>query len=147
MTEQKHACYCRDCEDKRNNQKIHLDHPFYAEAHDYREQERREQILKGAAKYPKPFDPSDWTAKELLQHAMQENIDQGHYIYGLFEKIEGFEREFKKWESRSIALASALEAANRQTEYWRSKAIQADQRANDLQNTLAEMGKGANIDE
>lgn len=66
----------------------HLEHPFYKDANVYREDIRKEQILKGAHKYPEPFNPNSWTAKELLQHAMQENVDQAHYIFGLFEKVE-----------------------------------------------------------
>lgn len=73
----------------------HLRHPFYREADKYREEVRRGQILKGAEKYPKPFSSDDWTAKELLLHAMQENIDQAHYIYGLFEKLEKYEQALK----------------------------------------------------
>lgn len=75
---------CDECDNCRK----HLQHPFYYRANEYREEQRRGQILKGAAKYPEPFKPENWSPKELLAHAMQENIDQGHYIYGLYEKIE-----------------------------------------------------------
>jgi len=69
----------------------HLNHPFYKDAEKYREDVRKGQILKGAEKYPKPFSPKDWTARELLLHAMQENVDQAHYIVGLAEKLEEYE--------------------------------------------------------
>jgi hypothetical protein len=70
------------------NQKKHLEHPFYKEANDFREEVRTGQILKGAEKYERPFSGTLYTSKQLLVHAMQENVDQGHYIYGLYELIE-----------------------------------------------------------
>lgn len=106
MEEQKHVlnCHCDDCVGERqfaslqvlDNERRHLEHPFYGDANKYREDVRREQILKGAAKYPEPFNPKSWTAKELLQHAMQENVDQAHYIFGLYEKISEIEAESDK---------------------------------------------------
>jgi hypothetical protein len=89
----KAVCQCEDCREKQNNLFKHLEHDFYKDAQDYREQERIGQIVKGSEKYPEPFNPDSWSAKELLQHAMQENIDQGHYIYGLYSKISKLERE------------------------------------------------------
>ncbi|QGF21765.1 hypothetical protein Sam46_gp66 [Bacillus phage vB_BcM_Sam46] len=80
-------------EEKKENKKRHLLHPFYQRANEYREEERRNQIVKGSEKYPTPFEPMEWTPKQLLQHAMQENVDQAHYIYGLYEWIEEMENE------------------------------------------------------
>ncbi|WP_144558494.1 hypothetical protein [Shouchella miscanthi] len=68
--------------------KQHLEHPFYKEAHEYREAVRREQIEKGCHKYPKPFTPSDWSNSDLAKHAMQENVDQAVYISGMLERME-----------------------------------------------------------
>lgn len=65
--------------------------PFYEDAHTYREAVRRGQIVKGLSKYGRPFNSSDWTAEELLAHAMQENVDQAHYIYGLYELLKAAE--------------------------------------------------------
>lgn len=85
------------------NEEKHLNHPFYAECNQYRETVRREQVLKGAHKYPEPFNPFSWSPKQLLQHAMQENVDQGHYIYGLYEWLEKMEKEIEHlkngWEN------------------------------------------------
>jgi hypothetical protein len=105
----KPGCRCKDCEKLRNNAAKHLEHPFYSEANKYREQERIGQIVKGSEKYKEPFDPTSWTAKELLSHAMQENVDQGHYIYGLYTKIEALEME--------------LAQAKQEAEYWRLRCI------------------------
>jgi hypothetical protein len=96
----KPGCRCKDCEELRKNAAKHLEHPFYSEANKYREQERIGQIVKGSEKYQEPFNPASWTAKQLLSHAMQENVDQGHYIYGLYEKIEEMERELVKYKNR-----------------------------------------------
>ena len=74
----------------------HLAHPFYKDAHTYRELTRHGQIVKGAEKYDEPFTPSSWTALELLQHAMQENVDQAHYIYGMYQKVQEMEKELKE---------------------------------------------------
>jgi hypothetical protein len=127
----KKFCDCNGCREKRENEEKHLAHPFYAEVNQYRETIRREQVLKGAAKYPTPFDPTDWTAKELLQHAMQENVDQGHYIYGLFEKIEAMEKAL-------VVAKDELFLVNQELNGWRLKAIKAQKQADDLQNTMYE---------
>jgi hypothetical protein len=39
---------------------------------------QQEQIQKGMEKYGTPLNPSDWTGKQLLNHAVQENVDQMH---------------------------------------------------------------------
>jgi hypothetical protein len=78
-------------EEKRKHE--HLSSPFYKRSEDFRANVKRGQILKGAKKYPEPFNPHSWTAEELLVHAMQENVDQEHYQYGLYEKIIELEKE------------------------------------------------------
>lgn len=83
-----------------DNQKRHLNHDFYRNANVYREGVRKGQILKGADKYPEPFNPKSWTPRELLEHAMQENVDQGHYIFGLYEKLEEMERQTREYQER-----------------------------------------------
>lgn len=92
------------------NQLKHLAHPFYDEVENYREEVRMRQILKGADKYPEPFKPENYSAEELLQHAMEENVDQGHYIYGLHEKLE------QEREMRNESIDSALVALRYLTE-------------------------------
>jgi hypothetical protein len=74
------------------NEEKHLNHPFYAEANQYRETVRREQVLKGAHKYPEPFTTASWTNQEIIDHAMQENVDQAHYIYAAKERMEQLEK-------------------------------------------------------
>lgn len=75
------------------NQKKHLDSRFYKEAKNYRDLVTIEQILKGAEKYKEPLNPRSWTVKQLVEHAMQENVDQGHYIYAIQSLIESESRE------------------------------------------------------
>jgi chromosome segregation ATPase len=77
------------------NEEKHLNHPFYAEANQYRETVRREQVLKGAHKYPEPFTTASWTNQEIIDHAMQENVDQAHYIYAAKERMEELEKEIE----------------------------------------------------
>lgn len=75
------------------NIRKHLTSPFYKEAHQWRERVREGQIIKGAMKYPEPFNPDSWTNEELINHAMMENVDQGHYIYGLYHRSIKLEKE------------------------------------------------------
>jgi hypothetical protein len=82
-----HACDCKDCKDKRDNLVRHFQNPFYKEAKDFWNATRAEQIEKGAEKYPEPFNPDSWTNEELAQHAMQENVDQAHYITGMRDRM------------------------------------------------------------
>lgn len=82
----------------------HLNHQFYQEANEYREQVRVGQIIKGSEKYTEPFTPSSWSALELAEHAMQENMDQAHYIYGLAKKAEGLESKVELYETALFGL-------------------------------------------
>lgn len=75
-------------EEKQVDLKQHMEHTFYKEAHQIWQDIQQEQIRKGAEKYPLPFNPDNWTENELLQHAMQENVDQVHYMYGMYLKIK-----------------------------------------------------------
>ena len=80
-------------ESKLDNRMRHLDHPFYREARECWQFAQQGQIRKGSEKYPEPFTPSSWTVRELLDHAMQENVDQAHYIYGMYQKVQEMEKE------------------------------------------------------
>ena len=82
--------------DEHARQVNHLDHPFYSEAREYWQSVQEGQIHKGAEKYPEPFNPSNWTARQLLEHAMQENVDQAHYIYGMYTKMYEMEQEIQE---------------------------------------------------
>lgn len=86
-----------------------MDHEFYQQAHAYRERMRRDQILKGAEKYPTLFNPDDWTDIELLDHAMQENVDQGHYIVGLGMKNKKYREQLQKIMVYATALKEHLD--------------------------------------
>ena len=82
--------------DEHARQVNHLDHPFYSEAREYWQSVQEGQIHKGAEKYPEPFNPSNWTARQLLEHGMQENVDQAHYLYGLYVKVQEMEKELQE---------------------------------------------------
>ena len=104
----------------RENEQKHLDWPFYQKAHEMREHERQAQILKGAYKYPQPFTPSDWSPRQLLSHALQENIDQAHYIVGLYDLLEDMEQRHR---SEVEVLRMQLDAAEREAEYWKLQTV------------------------
>ena len=83
-------------EDEHARQVRHLDHPFYKEARECWQITQNGQIRKGAEKYPEPFNPANWTIYELMEHAMQENVDQAHYIYGMYTKMYEMEQEIQE---------------------------------------------------
>lgn len=60
---------------------LHRHHPFYQGARAYWEVMQREQIDKGAGKYPEPLNPFSWSGRQLVEHAFQENVDQAHYSF------------------------------------------------------------------
>jgi len=65
----------------------HYFHPLYQKAREHFQRVHMAQIEKGAAKYPEPLNPASWTADQLVEHAMQENVDQMHYLTALLEWI------------------------------------------------------------
>jgi chromosome segregation ATPase len=77
-------CNCVEC----RNEEKHVNHPFYSKAREEWVKGQKEQILKGAAKYPEPFNPNSWSNEELFNHCLQENVDQLHYIVGMKERME-----------------------------------------------------------
>lgn len=89
----------------------HLTHRFYQDVNDYREKIRVGQILKGAQKYPEPFTTASWSNEEIIAHAMQENVDQSHYIYAAFERMQVLENHLKeaeqlvKWQKQQLLKA------------------------------------------
>lgn len=80
----------------------HLSHPYYIKAKEQWEAVRKGQIAKGAEKYDEPFTPSSWSNKELAEHALQENVDQLHYIIGMLERMEEQEIELIKLRNREV---------------------------------------------
>lgn len=88
----------------------HLSHPFYRDSENYRHDIRNQQIEKGARKYPEPFTPSSWTNKQLADHAMQENVDQSHYIYGMKERMEEQAKRIAQLEANEKYYLSTIQA-------------------------------------
>lgn len=80
-------CTCSDCMEKAANIQKHLDHPFYAEVKEYVDEVEHQQILKGAEKYPEPYNPNSWTGEELALHAMQELRDGQVYVTGMRQRM------------------------------------------------------------
>lgn len=52
------------------------------------------QIRKGAEKYPDPL-PGQWTAKQLIRHGKEENIDQFVYYEALEMVVERMENDIE----------------------------------------------------
>lgn len=71
-----------------SNRQEHLDNWLYRKAREFTEEVRFEQIIKGADKYPVPLGDADWTPEQLVHHAMQENVDQAHYLTMLRHEIQ-----------------------------------------------------------
>lgn len=86
-------CTCKDCLAAAERKNKYENHWFYKLARSKWLTVQKNQIDKGAEKYPTPFDPGEWTSKELVTHALEENIDQLHYIVGLGEKLKVLEKE------------------------------------------------------
>jgi hypothetical protein len=87
----------------------HLSNPLYKEANFNWQRTQLQQIIKGAEKYNEPLNPASWTGAQLIEHAMQENIDQAHYLTAIGEKVKELEK--------------ALQKANTDALYWRKKYI------------------------
>lgn len=66
----------------------HLESQFYEDAKRAWEEARLQQIIKGANKYPEPLNPLSWTYGQLVEHGMQENVDQMHYYQCMRVKRE-----------------------------------------------------------
>lgn len=61
--------------------------PLYDEARSYFAEVQEGQIEKGRKKYPADLNEDNWTALDLIDHAMQEAVDQIHYLTALRRKI------------------------------------------------------------
>lgn len=91
-------------------------HGFYDEVDEYRNEIKSEQLTKAAEKYIEPFNPDSWTGKELTDHAMQENYDQGVYITGMRKKFLQ-QAELINEKDKEIQLLKT------EAEYWRLRCI------------------------
>ena len=67
--------------------------PFYKKALALFTRTQENQIQKGLAKYPEPFNPHNWTPEELLNHALEETVDLTHYLVGLKELLDAKDQE------------------------------------------------------
>ena len=67
--------------------------PFYKKALALFTRTQENQIQKGLAKYPEPFNPHNWTPEELLNHALEETVDLTHYLVGLKELLDAKDKE------------------------------------------------------
>ncbi|SMQ75914.1 hypothetical protein SAMN05444673_2564 [Bacillus sp. OV166] len=90
------------------NEQKHLNHPFYQDANQYREKVRVGQIVKGSKKYPEPFTTASWSNEEIIEHAMQENVDQTHYIYAALERMQALQNDLRELEEENIWLNKQL---------------------------------------
>ena len=80
-------------------------YPFYKKARDLWMETQINQIIKGLQKYNEPLTPKRHTAKQLLNHAMEESVDLTHYLIALDEVIEEKERTI----SEQAVIIAALE--------------------------------------
>jgi hypothetical protein len=70
----------------------HYNNPLYGQASSWWLRVQGEQISKGISKYPTPLRAEDWTFAQFLEHAMQENVDQAHYLTALKAKASEFDK-------------------------------------------------------
>jgi exonuclease VII small subunit len=56
-----------------------------------------DQIIKGAEKYTDPL-PGNWTAKQLIRHGKEENVDQFVYYEALEMVVERMENRLAELE-------------------------------------------------
>ena len=93
-------CTCKDCVSAAEQKEKHFNHKFYGDARKIWVNHQLSQIQKGSEKYPEPFTPSSWSNEQLVEHAIQENVDQLHYIVGMKERMEQQEAQIKLLESK-----------------------------------------------
>lgn len=86
------------------NLRRHRANKVYIEAAKLWLETQQGQIEKGAAKYPEPLNPDSWTESQLINHALQENVDQAHYLTALLQKIK-FKDDLLSNYQRAIELA------------------------------------------
>jgi hypothetical protein len=75
-----------------------------------------QQIEKGEAKYPEPLTPSSWTFKELVEHAVQENVDQMHYLMAIQIKCERMASENHFLKNENAILIAQVEQLKKESE-------------------------------
>jgi hypothetical protein len=85
----------------------HMANQLYKDANFAWQRTQVKQIIKGAEKYPEPLNPFSWTGTELVEHALQESVDQVHYLTGLLAQIKELELWADKYKEDAI--------------YWKNK--------------------------
>jgi hypothetical protein len=90
-----------------------LNHPLYKRAKEIWERIRFRQIKKASEKYPEPLNHRSWSAIQLVEHGIMENVDQLHYYICLLEKIEDMESRIADLTSRSEKAEKRAEEAEK----------------------------------
>lgn len=85
-------------QEKKKNEMKALFHPTYRKARERFHRVQEEQIMKGAEKYPEPLNHESWSFEDLQNHAMQELVDQVHYVEAMGEKYKHIENRLKQTE-------------------------------------------------
>lgn len=75
-------------------------HYLYKRAEELDNEAKKQQLIKGAEKYPEPLEPDSWTALQGAQHAFQEITDIKHYVTLQLIKNERLEAENKLLKER-----------------------------------------------
>lgn len=130
------------------NRERHLNNPFYKRVDKLVEEVAKEQVLKGADKYPEPFNPKSWTGKQLIRHGLQEARDLQVYLVGALDHIERVEADYarmKKERDRFFFENEHLISENRKAaELFNNevnKYCQLDNEYNGLMKDHAEVSK------
>jgi hypothetical protein len=61
---------------------------LYTKAQEVFQKIQNQQIQKGLEKYNTPLKSENHTIEELVLHALEENIDQLHYLVAILEKVQ-----------------------------------------------------------
>jgi hypothetical protein len=88
-------------------------YPFYKKARDLWMEVQVNQILKGLEKYNEPLTPKHHTAKQLVNHAIEEAVDLTHYIVALGEQLEEKDMEIGRLVGENNALRERIEYVER----------------------------------
>ena len=68
--------------------------PFYKKCEQTFQKIQNLQIQKGLEKYNRPLDPTNFSIRDLVLHALEENIDQLHYLVAILEKTEEQDEQY-----------------------------------------------------
>lgn len=72
-----------------------VEHWLYVKAQSEWLRVQAEQIKKGIAKYPTPLGDSGLSVTEFANHAIQENVDQMHYLTALKTLAQKYEKALR----------------------------------------------------